>query len=55
MDDVTVTWMDGKQETYPIEKWEVTDSGRLLWLTREANMLPPYCVPLANVRVWTVG
>lgn len=53
---VTVTWMDGQQETYRCKEWNV-DNG-LLWLIPLPNRPPAdhpgRCIPLVNVRIWTV-
>lgn len=55
---VTVTWMDRLQETYRCKDRRTEDG--LLWLYPEESGLvsepePIRCIPLANVRIWTVG
>jgi hypothetical protein len=55
---VIVTWMDGQQETYRCKGWNV-ENGLLLWLIPLPNRPPAdhpgRCIPLVNVRVWTVS
>ena len=52
--EVTVTWLDGMQETYRCDKITVREG--VLWLTQ--NTYPAkadsHCrIPLYNVRIWT--
>lgn len=52
---VTVTWMDGQQETYRCARAHVEED--VLWLTQDkypATDEPVRSIPLANVRIWTV-
>ena len=55
MSTVVVTWMNGEQESYhQVTEWRVDDG--LLWLIprREIPQKPGRCIPLCNVRIWTV-
>jgi hypothetical protein len=47
---IVVTWMDGLQETYTCDGWEVSDG--LLWLKSSSW---GKCIPLVSVRIWTMG
>jgi hypothetical protein len=49
---ITVTWMDGKQETYRTQRWEIRDGELLLWSPNDVGV-PNRHVPLAGVRTWT--
>ncbi len=52
---VTVTWMDGLQETYRANYVRVTEG--VLYLTRATYPRsddPARSIPLANVRIWTM-
>lgn len=55
VNDVVVTWMDGRQETYRCEDWQVENGN--LWLRPGRNSYgkadPVRCIPLGNVRIWT--
>jgi hypothetical protein len=51
---VTVTWMDGTQETYRADSLK-TDEAQLHIFTRNQTRLgarESYHLPLANIRVW---
>jgi hypothetical protein len=50
---VTVTWMDGRQETYACDDYRVREG--VLWLDppRRGAVEPKRRIPLANVRIWT--
>jgi hypothetical protein len=52
---ITVTWMDGKQETYRCQHATVRDE--VLWLDHDRyprSDEPARRIPKANVRSWTV-
>ena len=49
---VTVTWMDGTQETYTCYDARITD-GVLVLNQRMHSGQPARRIPLANVRIWT--
>jgi hypothetical protein len=52
---VTVTWMDGKQETYRCPRANVVND--VLWLDQDhypRSDEPARRIPLVNVRIWTV-
>jgi hypothetical protein len=49
---IVVTWMDGKQESYPCDTWNVENG---LLYTDGPRHSPGRCIPLINVRIWTVG
>lgn len=52
---VTITWMDGQQETYWCAKVRVEEGAlRLLQDRYPATDEPDRGIPLANVREWTV-
>lgn len=52
---VTVTWMDGMQETYPCYTAHTDGSGANLYLSQRMHSgQPKRGIPLANVRIWTV-
>lgn len=59
IESVTVTWMDGKQETYPCNT--VRDDGGVLKLssvyqsTMVTQVKNERAFPLANVRVYVVN
>ena len=50
---VTVTWMDGTQENYPVANYFVAD-GELVLIENDsyAKRNDTRHIPLANVRVW---
>lgn len=51
-DEVTITWMDGTQETYPCYGWRV--EGGVLFLTqRMHSSQPKRAFPIDNIRTWT--
>lgn len=50
---VIVTWMDGTQETYRCYDTRVSE-GVLFLNQRMHSSEPTRCIPLANVRTWTV-
>jgi len=52
MATVTVTWMDGQQEDYPVDKAFV-EAG-VLRMTPEVPSDPVRYVPLATVRIFQV-
>lgn len=49
---ITVTWMDGKQESYPVSEFTVRE-GVLYLQPREHTQDPNRAIPVANVRMWT--
>lgn len=49
---VTVTWTDGKQETYQCYDAHA-DDGVLYLSQRMHSGQPKRAIPLANVRLWT--
>jgi hypothetical protein len=52
---VTVTWLDGQQETYRCKNATVRDG--VLWLDYDhypRSEEPVRRIPLGNVRIWTV-
>ncbi len=48
---VTVTWMDGQQETYVCLDARTSDGE--LTLAPFSDEDPRWVIPLANVRIWT--
>jgi hypothetical protein len=52
MTTVIVTWMDGLQETYRTQRWEIRDGELRLWSPNDIGK-PNRHIPLANVRIWT--
>lgn len=52
MSTIVVTWMDGPQETYRTQRWEVRDGELRLWSPNDIGK-PNRHIPLANVRIWT--
>jgi hypothetical protein len=50
---VTVTWMDGKQETYTADSTGVED-GRLKIYQARGSDEPFRAIPLCNVREYTI-
>lgn len=54
METVVVTWIDGTQETYRCYEAHAKDG--VLYLTQRMHSgEPERSIPLANVRIWTVG
>jgi len=49
--NITVTWIDGMQETYHCVTWHVRE-GFLALVARQPE--PERRIPLASVRIWTV-
>lgn len=49
---VTVTWLDGKQETYRCYDAQARDG--VLYLSQRMHSLEPMrAIPLGSVRIWT--
>ena len=50
---VSVTWVDGKTETYACDDWSMIDG--VLIMTRKDSWQPKFFVPYdVNVRVWSM-
>jgi hypothetical protein len=49
---VTVTWTDGRQETYRTQRWAIRDGELCLWSPNDIGV-PNRHIPLAGVRIWT--
>jgi hypothetical protein len=47
-----VTWMDGRQETYHCESWQVRDAAVLRITGRGPRGTEKYVLPLCNIRVF---